>query len=215
MSENTTNEKVVRVKLTTEDMQKLNKDGGLTVKSDDKFVTILSVDTKDGTLDMCSFKDTHSGLKPVTIITKFDFVNGQHFFNTIRFGSKTFDNRDIQEVYCDALNNAKELKIYKNQEKEVVPIDIGDLSEEFSDIILEAIEAARKKEDAEILLEIDGEIYHFDGDVCDAELEKDYIDKEYSPDNEEDTDKDEDNDNDKDNDINIDYYDEDFSSPDY
>lgn len=206
-------ENVIRVKLTTEDMQKLNKDGGLTVKSDDKFVTILSVDTKDGTLDMCSFKDTHSGLKPVTIITKFDFVNGQHFFNTIRFGSKTFDNRDIQEVYCDALSNAKELKIYKNQEKEVVPIDIGDLSEEFSDIILEAIEAARKKEDAEILLEIDGEIYHFDGSVCDAEIEKDNLDKESSPDDEKNEDEDMDKDNDNEN--NIDFYDEDYSNPDY
>ena len=159
----------LRVKLTNEDMLKLNKDGGLTVKSDDKFVTILSIDTKDGTLDMCSFKDTHEGLKPVTIITKFDMENGQHFFNTIRFGSKTFDNRDIHEVYSDALTNAKELKIYKNEEKEIVPIDIGDLSEEFSDIILEAIEEARKKEDAEVLLEIDGEIYHLDGSLYDTE----------------------------------------------
>ena len=43
----------LRVKLTNEDMLRLNKDGGLTVKSEDKFVTILSIDTKDGTLDMC------------------------------------------------------------------------------------------------------------------------------------------------------------------
>lgn len=168
----------LRVKLTNEDMLKLNKDGGLTVKSDDKFVTILSIDTKDGTLDMCSFKDTHEGLKPVTIITKFDMENGQHFFNTIRFGSKTFDNRDIQEVYSDALTNAKELKIYKNEEKEIVPIDIGDLSEEFSDIILEAIEEARKKEDAEVLLEIDGEIYHLDGSLYDAEADADKVDND-------------------------------------
>ncbi len=168
----------LRVKLTNEDMLKLNKDGGLTVKSDDKFVTILSIDTKDGTLDMCSFKDTHEGLKPVTIITKFDMENGQHFFNTIRFGSKTFDNRDIHEVYSDALTNAKELKIYKNEEKEVVPIDIGDLSEEFSDIILEAIEEARKKEDAEVLLEIDGEIYHLDGSLYDAEADTDKVDND-------------------------------------
>lgn len=168
----------LRVKLTNEDMLKLNKDGGLTVKSDDKFVTILSIDTKDGTLDMCSFKDTHEGLKPVTIITKFDMENGQHFFNTIRFGSKTFDNRDIQEVYSDALTNAKELKIYKNEEKEIVPIDIGDLSEEFSDIILEAIEEARKKEDAEVLLEIDGEIYHLDGSLYDTEADTDKVDND-------------------------------------
>lgn len=183
----------LRVKLTNEDMLKLNKDGGLTVKSDDKFVTILSIDTKDGTLDMCSFKDTHEGLKPVTIITKFDMENGQHFFNTIRFGSKTFDNRDIQEVYSDALSNAKELKIYKNEEKEIVPIDIGDLSEEFSDIILEAIEEARKKEDAEVLLEIDGEIYHLDGSLYDTEADVDKID------NDDDKEKDdEDKDDDKD-----------------
>ena len=183
----------LRVKLTNEDMLKLNKDGGLTVKSDDKFVTILSIDTKDGTLDMCSFKDTHEGLKPVTIITKFDMENGQHFFNTIRFGSKTFDNRDIQEVYSDALTNAKELKIYKNEEKEIVPIDIGDLSEEFSDIILEAIEEARKKEDAEVLLEIDGEIYHLDGSLYDTEADTDKID------NDDDKEKDdEDKDDDKD-----------------
>jgi len=183
----------LRVKLTNEDMLKLNKDGGLTVKSDDKFVTILSIDTKDGTLDMCSFKDTHEGLKPVTIITKFDMENGQHFFNTIRFGSKTFDNRDIQEVYSDALTNAKELKIYKNEEKEIVPIDIGDLSEEFSDIILEAIEEARKKEDAEVLLEIDGEIYHLDGSLHDIETDVDKID------NDDDKEKDdEDKDDDKD-----------------
>ena len=168
----------LRVKLTNEDMLKLNKDGGLTVKSDAKIVTILSIDTKDGTLDMCSFKDTHEGLKPVTIITKFDMENGQHFFNTIRFGSKTFDNRDIQEVYSDALTNAKELKIYKNEEKEIVPIDIGDLSEEFSDIILEAIEEARKKEDAEVLLEIDGEIYHLDGSLYDAEADADKVDND-------------------------------------
>ena len=182
----------LRVKLTNEDMLKLNKDGGLTVKSDDKFVTILSIDTKDGTLDMCSFKDTHEGLKPVTIITKFDMENGQHFFNTIRFGSKTFDNRDIHEVYSDALTNAKELKIYKNEEKEIVPIDIGDLSEEFSDIILEAIEEARKKEDAEVLLEIDGEIYHLDGSLYDAEADTDKID------NDEEEKDDEDNNEDKD-----------------
>ena len=165
--------KELRVQLTMEDMQKLNKDGGLTVKSEDKFVTILSIDTKDGTLDMCSFKDTHEGLKPVTIIAKFDSVNGQHFFNTIRFGSKTFDNRDIHEVYSDALTNAKELRIYKNEEKEIVPIDIGDLSEEFADIVLEAIEEARKKEDAEVLLEIDGGIYHLDGSAYDADKEAD------------------------------------------
>ena len=182
----------LRVKLTNEDMLKLNKDGGLTVKSDDKFVTILSIDTKDGTLDMCSFKDTHEGLKPVTIITKFDMENGQHFFNTIRFGSKTFDNRDIHEVYSDALTNAKELKIYKNEEKEIVPIDIGDLSEEFSDIILEAIEEARKKEDAEVLLEIDGEIYHLDGSLYDTEADADKID------NDEEEKDDEDNNEDKD-----------------
>lgn len=182
----------LRVKLTNEDMLKLNKDGGLTVKSDDKFVTILSIDTKDGTLDMCSFKDTHEGLKPVTIITKFDMENGQHFFNTIRFGSKTFDNRDIHEVYSDALTNAKELKIYKNEEKEIVPIDIGDLSEEFSDIILEAIEEARKKEDAEVLLEIDGEIYHLDGSLYDTEADTDKID------NDEEEKDDEDNNEDKD-----------------
>lgn len=178
-----------RVKLTTEDMLKLNKDGGLTVKSEDKFVTILSIDTKDGTLDMCSFKDTKDGLKPVTIITKFDLENGQHFFNTIRFGSKTFDNRDIQEVYSDALSNAKEFKIYKNQEKEIVPVDIGDLSEEFSDIVLEAIEQARKKEDAEILLEIDGEIYHLDGSLYDAEIENDNNDKDIEKENEDENDE--------------------------
>lgn len=182
----------LRVKLTNEDMQKLNKDGGLTVKSEDKFVTILSVDTKDGTLDMCSFKDTQEGLKPVTIITKFDMENGQHFFNTIRFGSKTFDNRDIHEVYSDALTNAKELKIYKNEEKEVVPIDIGDLSEEFSDIILEAIEEARKKEDAEILLEIDGEIYHLDGSLHDAEIDMDKDNEEDKEDNNDEEDSSED-----------------------
>lgn len=187
----------LRVKLTNEDMLKLNKDGGLTVKSEDKFVTILSVDTKDGTLDMCSFKDTHEGLKPVTIITKFDMENGQHFFNTIRFGSKTFDNRDIHEVYSDALTNAKELKIYKNEEKEIVPIDIGDLSEEFSDIILEAIEEARKKEDAEVLLEIDGEIYHLDGSLYDAEIDPDKIDQENDKEQEDDKDN-EDNLEDKD-----------------
>ena len=110
-------EKTLRVRLTTEDMQKLNKDGGLTVKSEDKFVTILSVDTKDGTLDMCSFKDTHDGLKPVTIITKFDLENGQHFFNTIRFGSKTFDNRDIQEVYSDAVSNARIKNLKKRRKR--------------------------------------------------------------------------------------------------
>ena len=194
----------LRVKLTNEDMLKLNKDGGLTVKSDDKFVTILSIDTKDGTLDMCSFKDTHEGLKPVTIITKFDMENGQHFFNTIRFGSKTFDNRDIHEVYSDALTNAKELKIYKNEEKEIVPIDIGDLSEEFSDIILEAIEEARKKEDAEVLLEIDGEIYHLDGSLYDTEADTDKIDN----DEEEKDDEDNNEDNNEDKDISeIDDYD--------
>lgn len=205
-------EKTLRVRLTTEDMQKLNKDGGLTVKSEDKFVTILSVDTKDGTLDMCSFKDTHDGLKPVTIITKFDLENGQHFFNTIRFGSKTFDNRDIQEVYSDAVSNAKELKIYKNEEKEIVPIDIGDLSEEFSDIILEAIEEARKKEDAEVLLEIDGEIYHLDGSLHDTEIENDNTDKENIED-----DKDEYSDKDKvenPEDENPEDF-EDYSTPDY
>lgn len=184
----------LRVKLTNEDMLKLNKDGGLTVKSDDKFVTILSIDTKDGTLDMCSFKDTHEGLKPVTIITKFDMENGQHFFNTIRFGSKTFDNRDIQEVYSDALTNAKELKIYKNEEKEIVPIDIGDLSEEFSDIILEAIEEARKKEDAEVLLEIDGEIYHLDGSLYDTEADTDKVDNEKDDEEEKDDEDKEDRD---------------------
>lgn len=205
-------DKTLRVRLTTEDMQKLNKDGGLTVKSEDKFVTILSVDTKDGTLDMCSFKDTHDGLKPVTIITKFDLENGQHFFNTIRFGSKTFDNRDIHEVYSDAVSNAKELKIYKNEEKEIVPIDIGDLSEEFSDIILEAIEEARKKEDAEVLLEIDGEIYHLDGSLHDTEIENDNTDKENVED-----DKDEDSDKDKvenPEDENTEDF-EDYSTPDY
>lgn len=205
-------DKTLRVRLTTEDMQKLNKDGGLTVKSEDKFVTILSVDTKDGTLDMCSFKDTHDGLKPVTIITKFDLENGQHFFNTIRFGSKTFDNRDIHEVYSDAVSNAKELKIYKNEEKEIVPIDIGDLSEEFSDIILEAIEEARKKEDAEVLLEIDGEIYHLDGSLHDTEIENDNTDKENIED-----DKDEDSDKDKvenPEDENPEDF-EDYSTPDY
>lgn len=205
-------DKTLRVRLTTEDMQKLNKDGGLTVKSEDKFVTILSVDTKDGTLDMCSFKDTHDGLKPVTIITKFDLENGQHFFNTIRFGSKTFDNSDIHEVYSDAVSNAKELKIYKNEEKEIVPIDIGDLSEEFSDIILEAIEEARKKEDAEVLLEIDGEIYHLDGSLHDTEIENDNTDKENIED-----DKDEDSDKDKvenPEDENTEDF-EDYSTPDY
>lgn len=205
-------DKTLRVRLTTEDMQKLNKDGGLTVKSEDKFVTILSVDTKDGTLDMCSFKDTHDGLKPVTIITKFDLENGQHFFNTIRFGSKTFDNRDIHEVYSDAVSNAKELKIYKNEEKEIVPIDIGDLSEEFSDIILEAIEESRKKEDAEVLLEIDGEIYHLDGSLHDTEIENDNTDKENIED-----DKDEDSDKDKvenPEDENPEDF-EDYSTPDY
>ena len=202
----------LRVKLTNEDMLKLNKDGGLTVKSDDKFVTILSIDTKDGTLDMCSFKDTSDGLKPVTIITKFDMENGQHFFNTIRFGSKTFDNRDIHEVYSDALTNAKELKIYKNEEKEIVPIDIGDLSEEFSDIILEAIEEARKKEDAEVLLEIDGEIYHLDGSIYDAEADIDKI--EDNEKDKEDTEEDKSEDGDK---IETDDYDsyEDNGSGDY
>lgn len=205
-------EKTLRVRLTTEDMQKLNKDGGLTVKSEDKFVTILSVDTKDGTLDMCSFKDTHDGLKPVTIITKFDLENGQHFFNTIRFGSKTFDNRDIQEVYSDAVSNAKELKIYKNEEKEIVPIDIGDLSEEFSDIILEAIEEARKKEDAEVLLEIDGEIYHLDGSLYDSEIENDNIDKDNAE--EEKDDSDDEDKVEQPEDENIEDF-EDYSTPDY
>lgn len=184
------NNQQLRVKLTNEDMLRLNKDGGLTVKSEDKFVTILSIDTKDGTLDMCSFKDTSEGLKPVTIVTKFDLENGQHFFNTIRFGSKTFDNRDIQEVYSDALLNAKDMRVYKNQEKEIVPIDIGDLSEEFSDIVMEAIEVARKKEDAEVLLEIDGEIYHLDGSVYDAELEQDNPDKPETDAEDEDPEKD-------------------------
>ena len=171
-------EKQIKVQLTMEDMQKLNKDGGLTVKSEDKFVTILSIDSKDGTLDMCSFKDTQDGLKPVTIITKFDSLNGQHFFNTIRFGSKTFDNRDIQEVYSEALSSAKDLRVYKNQEEEIVPIDVGDLSEEFADIVMEAIEEIRKKEDAEILIEIDGEIYHLDGSAIDVEMENDNNDTE-------------------------------------
>ena len=182
-------EKQLRVQLTMEDMQKLNKDGGLTVKSEDKFVTILSIDSKDGTLDMCSFKDTQDGLKPVTIITKFDSLNGQHFFNTIRFGSKTFDNRDIHEVYTHALTSAKDLRVYKNQEEEIVPIDIGDLSEEFADIVMEAIEEARKKEDAEILIEIDGEIYHLDGSAVDIETEadKDIEDKKEDDDDKEDS----------------------------
>lgn len=196
-------EKNIRVKLTQEDMVKLNKDGGLTVKSDDKFITVLSKDLKDGTLDMCSFKDTSSGLKPVTIVTKFDLESGQHFFNTIRFGSKTFDNADIQEVYSDALSNAKELRVYKNQEKENVPIDIGDLSEEFSEIILEAIEEIRKKEDNEIFIEIDGEIYHLDGDVL--------LDNEIETDNEDpDTDDEDANEDNEDNEDNYtddsDYY---------
>ena len=208
-------ESTIRVKLTNEDMQKLNKDGGLTVKSDDKFVTILSVDTKDGTLDMCSFKDTHEGLKPVTIVTKFDLENGQHFFNVIRFGSKTFDNRDIQEVYSDALSNAKELKIYKNEEKEIVPIDVGDLSEEFSDIIIEAIKEARKKEDAEVLLEIDGEIYHLDGSAYDADADRERndidtrIETDEAPEDEDDTEIESDN-NDNEDDDSCGYYSSDF-----
>lgn len=191
----------IKVKLTSEDFQKLNKDGGLTVKSDDKFITILSIDTKDGTLDMCSFKDTPVGLKPVTVITKFDMENGQHFFNTIRFGSQTFDNRDIHLVYLNALSNAKELKIYKNEEKEIVPIDVGDLSEEFTDIILDAIEEIRKKEDAEILLEIDGEIYKLDGELYDKDIEADNQQDVEQPeeDNEEPNDDSDYNDYDSDN----------------
>jgi hypothetical protein len=193
-------------------MLRLNKDGGLTVKSEDKFVTILSIDTKDGTLDMCSFKDTSEGLKPVTIVTKFDLENGQHFFNTIRFGSKTFDNRDIQEVYADALSNAKDMRVYKNQEKEIVPIDIGDLSEEFSDIVMEAIEIARKKEDAEVLLEIDGEIYHLDGSMYEAELEQDNPDRDIIDEKEDNEDSEENPDN-----IDIDDYDdsEDYAGGDF
>ena len=200
-------ERQIRVQLTMEDMQKLNKDGGLTVKSEDKFVTILSIDTKDGTLDMCSFKDTQEGLKPVTVITKFDSLNGQHFFNTIRFGSKTFDNRDIQEVYSDALTNAKDLRVYKNQEEEIVPIDIGDLSEEFADIVLETIEEIKKKEDAEILIEIDGEIYHLDGSAYDADADLD-TDKDK-------TDADKDSEDDEDNRIEAYEDDEDDGPPDF
>lgn len=198
----------IKVKLTHEDFQKLNKDGGLTVKSDDKFVTILSIDTKDGTLDMCSFKDTPTGLKPVTVITKFDMENGQHFFNTIRFGSQTFDNKDIQNVYSSALSNAKELKIYKNEEKEIVPIDVGDLSEEFTDIIMDAIEEIRKKEDAEILLEIDGEIYRLDGELFDNEIETDTQQDVEQP--EEETDNEDPNDQTDYDDYDSDNYSSDF-----